>query len=87
MNSMESSKSENNQNANNVRIPMTKKEIYQRYLAKEGNHDKYLQKQKDWYQKNKEELRERAKIRARINYAKKKELMLSAQHSNSMTAV
>ena len=76
--------STNSQSINNVKTPFTKKEIYQRYLAKEGNHDKYLQKQKDWYQKNKEDLRERAKIRARINYAKKKELMLSAQHSNSM---
>ena len=73
---MESSKSENNQNANNVKIPFTKKEIYQRYLAKDGNHDKYLQKQKDWYQKNKEEL----KIKAVINENIIKNLVTKPNH-------
>jgi len=63
--------SSNNQESSSRKIPMTKKEIYQRYLAKDDNHEKYLQKQKAWYEKNKEVLKEKAKIRSRINYAKK----------------
>ena len=56
-----------------------RKEIYQRYLAKDDHHDKYLQKQKAWYEKNKDVLKEKAKIRSRIAYAKKKEAMMASQ--------
>ena len=71
--------SSNNQESSSRKIPMTKKEIYQRYLAKDDHHDKYLQKQKAWYEKNKDVLKEKAKIRSRIAYAKKKEAMMASQ--------
>ena len=61
------------------KTPKTKQEIYKKWISNEENHEKYLIKQKLWYEKNKEDLKEKARIRSRIAYAKKKEAMMALQ--------
>ena len=61
-----------------IKIPQTKKETYDKWLNKDNNHEMYLERQKQWYADHREDLLERAKIRSKINYQKKKDAKLLA---------
>ena len=63
----------------NKKLPKTQQEIYKKWISNEENHEKYLLKQKLWYEKNKEDLKEKARVRSRIAYAKKKDVMMASQ--------
>ena len=58
--------------------PQTRKETHNKWLYKDNNHKIYLERQKQWYADHREDLLERAKIRSKINYQKKKDAKLLA---------